>query len=245
MTDDSPPMRRWARRSAFGLVAILVLTAPWWGRATLRRLEFFRVRRVEIDGTRYVSPDEIVQRLRIDTTASLWDDVAVLEQRVRQHPSVRDVRIARKLPGTLLVRVTENLPVALVQAAAGLVPVDAEGKSLPINPATMDVDLPVLATRDTLALRLLGEVRDRAPALFARIGEVKRLRRGGPLFLLFRLTDQPALDILAATDVTADRLTDIVPVEQDLARRNLRAAELDLRFRDQVVARLQRETREP
>ncbi len=245
MTDDSPPMRRWARRSAFGLVAILVLTAPWWGRATLRRLEFFRVRRVEIDGTRYVSPDEIVQRLRIDTTASLWDDVAVLEQRVRQHPSVRDVRIARKLPGTLLVRVTENLPVALVQAAAGLVPVDAEGKSLPINPATMDVDLPVLATRDTLALRLLGEVRDRAPALFARIGEVKRLQRGGPLFLLFRLTDQPALDILAATDVTADRLTDIVPVEQDLARRNLRAAELDLRFRDQVVARLQRETREP
>ena len=50
---------------------------------------------------------------------------------------------------------------------------------------------------------------------------------------------------LAATDVTADRLTDIVPVEQDLARRNLRAVELDLRFRDQVVARLQRETREP
>jgi cell division protein FtsQ len=238
-------MRRWARRAALGLAAILAVSAPWWGRATLRRLEFFRVRRVEIDGTRYVSPDEIVQRLRIDTTASLWDDVAVLEQRVRQHPSVRDVRIERRLPGTLLVRVTENLPVALVQAAAGLVPVDAEGKSLPINPATADVDLPVLATRDTLALRLLGEVRDRAPALFARIGEVRRLQRGGPFFLLLRLTDQPTRDILAAADVTADRLTDIVPVEQDLARRNLRAAELDLRFRDQVVARLQRETREP
>jgi cell division protein FtsQ len=74
---------------------------------------------------------------------------------------------------------------------------------------------------------------------------VRRLQRGGPLFLLFRLNDQPVLDILAATDVTADRLTDIVPVEQDLARRNLRAVELDLRFRDQVVARLQRETREP
>jgi cell division protein FtsQ len=238
-------VRRWARRSVLGFAAILVVSAPWWGRATLRHLEFFRVRRVEIDGTRYVSPDEIVQRLRIDTTASLWDDVAALEQRVRQHPSVRDVRIARKLPGTLLVRVTENLPVALVQAAAGLVPVDAEGKSLPVNPATADVDLPVLATRDTLALRLLGEVRERSPALFARIGEVRRLQRGGPFFLLFRLTDQPTRDILAATDVTADRLSDIVPVEQDLARRNLRAAELDLRFRDQVVARLQRETREP
>jgi cell division protein FtsQ len=245
VTDASPPLRRWARRSAFGLAAILILAAPWWGRATLRRLEFFRVRRVEIDGTRYVSPDQIVQRLSIDTTTSLWDDVATLERRVRQHPSVRDVRIERRLPGTLLVRVTENLPVALVQAAAGLVPVDAEGRSLPINPATADVDLPVLTTRDTLALRLLGELRERAPALFARIGEVRRLQRGGPFFLLFRLTDQPARDILAATDVTAERLTDIVPVEQDLARRNLRAAELDLRFRDQVVARLQGETRKP
>ena len=75
----------------------------------------------------------------------------------------------------------------------------------------------------------------------ARIGEVRRASRGGAVFLLLRLTEQPPRDILAATDVTAERLSDVVPVEQDLSRRNLRAAELDLRFRDQVVARLQRE----
>jgi hypothetical protein len=34
-------------------------------------------------------------------------------------------------------------------------------------------------------------------------------------------------------------LTDIIPVERDLSRRQLHAAELDLRFRDQVIARLQ------
>ena len=235
----SPPRaRRWIRRWALGSGLTALAAIPWWGPAILRRFDFFRVRRVEVVGTRYVGPEQIVQRLRIDSTASLWDDVSVLEQRVRQHPSVRDVRIERKLPGTLLVRVTENLPVALVQAPAGLVPVDAAGRSLPINPATSDVDLPVLATRDTLVLRLLGELREKAPALFVRIGEVRRLEGGG---LLLRLTEQPGRDVLAATDVTADRLTDVIPVEQDLARRSLRAAELDLRFRDQVVARLQRE----
>ncbi|MFI5310056.1 MAG: cell division protein FtsQ/DivIB [Gemmatimonadales bacterium] len=238
MSDGPRPILRWLRRAGLAVGVLLLLGSPWWGRATLRHLDFFRVRRVEVDGTRYVSADEIVQRLRIDTTASLWDDVAALEQRVRQHPSVRDVRIERKLPGTLLVRVTEDPPVALVQAAAGLVPVDAAGKSLPINPAIADVDLPVLATRDTLALRLLGEVRERSPALFARIGEVRRLQRGGPFFLVIRLTEQPTRDILAATDVTPERLTDIVAVEQDLSRRHLHAAELDLRFRDQIIARL-------
>jgi cell division protein FtsQ len=246
MTDEALPKPRSRavrilRRAVAGIVVLLVVASPWWGRAVLRQLDFFRVRRVEIDGARYVSPDEIVSRLRIDTTASLFDDVGPWEKRVRQHPSVRDVRIERKLPGTLLVRITENPPVAFVQAASGLVAVDAAGRSLPIDPASGDVDLPVLAVRDTLVLRVLGEVRERAPALFARIGEVRRFPRGVSFYLLFRLTASTttlAHDVLASGDVTADRLSDIVPVEQDLARRSMRATELDLRFRDQVIARL-------
>ena len=233
--DERPRWKVLLRRVGIVSAVIAVASIPWWGRAAIMHLDFFRVRRVEIEGTRYVSPDEIVSRLRIDTTASLWADVVPLEQRVRQHPSVRDVHIVRKLPGTLIVRVTENLPVALVQAAAGLVAVDAQGKSVPIDPTRADVDLPVLSSRDTFALRVLGEVRERAPALFARIGEVRRTAKGD---LLFRLGEQPSRDILASADVTADRLTDIVPVEQDLARRSLHATELDLRFRDQVIARL-------
>ena len=229
------------RRIGAGAAVLAIVASPWWGLAVLRRLDFFRVRRVEIDGARYVSPDEIVSRLRIDTTRSLFDDVGPLEERVRLHPSVLDVRIERKLPGTLLVRITENLPVAFVPAASGLVAVDATGRSLPVDPATADMDLPVLAARDTVALRVLGEVRAQAPALFARIGEVRRIPRGSSFYLLFRLTESPtnlAHDVLASGDVTADRLSDIVPVEQDLARRDLRATELDLRFRDQVIARL-------
>ena len=151
------------------------------------------------------------------------------------------MRIERKLPGTLLVRITENMPVAFVQAASGLVAVDAAGRSLPVDPASADIDLPVLAARDTLALRVLGEVRERTPALFARIGEVRRFPRGGSFYLLFRLTESPtnlAHDVLTTGDITAQRLADIIPVEQDLARRELRATELDLRFRDQVIARL-------
>jgi cell division protein FtsQ len=245
VTGEARPARRWLRLSLAGAAALALISSPWWGPVALRPLEFFRVRRVEIDGTRYVSPDEIVSRLRIDTTASVWDDVATLERRVRQHPSVRDVHIERKLPGTLLVRVTENLPVALVQAATGLVPVDEKGKSLPINPATADVDLPVLAERDTVALRLLGEVRARAPALFARIGEVRRLPRGDRLLRLAEPSSKLSHDVLVSPGITVERLTDIVSVEQDLARRNMRVVELDLRFRDQIIARLARAENKP
>jgi cell division protein FtsQ len=45
------------------------------------------------------------------------------------------------------------------------------------------------------------------------------------------------LVVLTTTEVTVARFRDILPVEADLARNHLRAVELDLRFRDQVIAR--------
>ena len=234
---SSPPSRAGRRvRLVLVLVALLALgSSPWWFRPVLSTLSFFRVRRVEVVGARYANPDEIVSRLRVDSTASIWDDVEPLEQRVRRHPSVRDVRISRRMPGTLTVQVTENPPVALVQAAGGLVTVDRSGRTLPVDPTAVDVDLPVLRTRDTLALRLLGEVREALPALFARIGDVRRTPAGD---LAIRLNEPAARTVLASVDLTVDRLSEIIPVEQDLARRKAAATELDLRFRDQVIARV-------
>ncbi len=229
---------RWRRRlrSIGMLVAgLAILSSPWWYRPVLSNLDFFRVRRVEVLGARYASPDEIVSRLRVDSSASVWDDVGPLEERVRVHPSVRDVRIERKLPGTLVIRVTENPPVALIQVSGGLVAVDAAGRTLPVDPTAVDVDLPVLRSRDTLALRLLGEVQEALPLVFARIGDVRRTPAGD---LAIRLNEPATRVVLASADLTVQRLSEIIPVEQDLARRNATATELDLRYRDQVIARL-------
>lgn len=237
---ESVRVPRWKRRArAIGTLSALVvlLTSPLWGPPVLGSLDFFRVRRVEVRGTRYASADEIVSRLRIDSTASVWDKVEPLEERVRQHPSVGDVHIGRRLPGTLVVQVTENQPVALVQAGGatgGLVAVDKSGRTLPIDPTVVDVDLPVLLQRDTLALRLLAEIREALPGLFARIGDVSRT--GGALAI--RLTAPVARVVIASADLSVERLAEIIPVEADLARRGAAATELDLRYRDQVVARL-------
>jgi cell division septal protein FtsQ len=191
---------------------------------------------VEVTGARYANPDEIVSRLRIDSTASVWDNVEPLEELVRQHPSVREVRIKRRLPGTLVVEVAENPPVALVQAGGargGLVAVDETGRTLPVDPTAVDVDLPVLRTRDSVALKLLGEVREALPGLFARIGDVRRT--GGDVAI--RL-EPGARTVLAPSSVSVERLSEIIPVEADLARRKVAPSEIDLRYKDQVVVRL-------
>ncbi len=227
---------RGSRRAKFALIGIalmLVITSPWWAPLLLRRMEFFRVRRVEIVGARYVAPADIVERLHVDTTASVWDPTGPLSRRVAALTEVRTVDIRRKLPGTLIVEITERSPIALVPSPAGLRPYDERGVALPIDPSRQPVDAPIVDAPDTRVLRFLSELRKENLTLYQRVSEVRRV---GPDELLFQLS--PAVPVRAMKDVTVQRLADVGPVESDLARRQLQPTELDLRYRDQVIARV-------
>ena len=211
----------------------ILATGSGWGPRVLAEMSFFRLRHVQVVGARYVRADSIVALLGVDTTRSIWDETDELVARVRKHPQVSDVEIARRVPGTLVVTITERVPVAFVPTARGLEPLDAAGRALPIDPSRVNVDLPVLARRDTAVLRFLGELRDRAPHLYERVSAA---RRAGRQEIVLELG---AVNVRAMDDVSVDRLGDILPVEADLARRHARAIELDLRYRDQVIARVQ------
>jgi cell division protein FtsQ len=240
----------WKLLGGFVLLALIV-TGVWGVRAAAREMAFFRVRTIEIRGARYLQPTDIVSRLQIDTLASLWDDLEPYRERVRHHAQVSDVHITRRMPGTLVVTVRENLPVALVQTGAGLLPYDSLGRQLPIDPARTNLDLPIVATTDPVLLKLVGAIRATEPQVFARIEEVRRIGRDEISLTLSRelyasgvdsVTPTPeggSLRVRVPVGLSVERLADIFPVETDLARRRLLAGELDLRYRDQVIARLQ------
>ena len=215
------------------ILGVALLTSPRWGRAALHRMAYFHVRKLDIRGTTYLQPEDVVARLRVDTLRSIVDDVGPLEARLRSHPQVADVTITRRLPGTLVVTIRENMPVALVPRGDGLLPYDSAGRALPIDPSRAALDLPVLMQVNAPALRLMGELQATDPRLFASISEVAPAGQD----LVFTLTS--SLRVRASSGVAPQRFRDIFPVESDLARRNERAAELDIRYRDQVVARLQ------
>jgi cell division protein FtsQ len=216
-----------------GIAGVLVLASPVLLPLLARRMAFFHVHRIEIVGAHYVAPGDILSRLHVDTLSSVWDPTGPLETRVQRHPAVRKAVVHRKLPGTLVVEITERVPVALVPALGGFSVYDARGVALPIDPASVTVDAPVLMQRDTALLRLLGAMRTEMPTLYARVSMV---RRAGRDELILQLKTEP---VRAMQDVTLERLADLEPVEADLARKQLRVSEIDLRYRDQVIARLQ------
>lgn len=225
--------KRWIVPATFAAIAFFLLMAPLWAPLFLRRMAFFQVRHIEIVGARYVEPREILGRMRVDTLASVWDSPGPLEARVAAHPLVRSVAVDRKLPGTLVVRLIEHEPVALVPSPTGFRVYDERGVALPIDPAVVQVDAPIVGRLDSLTLKLLGAARNEAPRLYGRLSEVRREGQNEMLLVL------DSVPVRAPANVTLNRLADLEPVEHDLARRKLRAVELDLRFRDQVIARLQ------
>lgn len=234
---DQPPrgslLSKKLKLSLIGIVLLLVAGSPFWGPLVMRRMTYFHVHRIEILGAHYVAPSDILTRLHVDTLESVWNPIEPLEARVRSHAEIERVVIRRKLPGTLVVEVTERVPVALVPAANGFKVYDQRGAVLPIDPARVTVDAPVLSRRDTTVLRLLGAMRSRMPEMYARVSSITPV---GADELLIRLNSHP---VRAMKDVSLERLAEVDPVEADLDRKQLKATEIDLRYRDQVIARIQ------
>ena len=217
----------------FVLLVVFIMVAARATSGMISGLSFFSVRAVEVRGIRYLAADDVVARLRVDTLQSIWQDLSILRRRVLGHPQIGDVTVSRRLPGTIVVTVTENLPVALLSDPRGLQPFAGSGRALPIDPTQAALELPVIFAPDPRLLAALDRLRRDHPVVFARISEAARDRVGDLILTL------DGFRVRAPLGVSAAGLTDIFPVESDLARRGLSIAELDLRYRDQVIARIQ------
>jgi hypothetical protein len=215
----------------------------------LRRLEYFRVRRVEVVGTRYMAPQAVLEASGITAESSIFDEADVWRDRLLRHPLVAAVRIERDLPWTVVLHVTEAEPVVFVRTPE-LRPVDGSGRLLPIDPAERSLDLPVLAVASQIGederisdpesrtlLAVLNAVRGSEPALAAVVSEVAPAP-GGAVRLV--LTEPAHAEVLLPADAGGVRLRQLGLTLEDLrARRDLgRVKRIDVRFHDRVVVSL-------
>lgn len=211
-----------------GVLAGLVL---WYAAPrVLRRLEFFRIRRIEISGLQYVAPAKIITSLRLDDRASVFDDLQAAGEGVRAVAGVRSAVVRRRLPGTLEIVVEEAVPVALAPRGAGMALLDSSGTVLPFDPAATAPNLPIAATADRAIARVLASVQVHHPMLFERIDAARREQRDVVL-------DFEGRRLWFGPDVTAEDIRAVMAVADDLARQGRNYGELDGRFAGQVIVR--------
>jgi cell division septal protein FtsQ len=196
----------------------------------LQRLDYFRVRRVEIAGLQYLAPAKVIASLGLESNATVFDDLAAASRRLAALPGVMSAEVQRRLPGTLEIRVVEAIPVALAARSGGLAVLDSSGNVLPFDPAVSAPDLPVAATPDRRIARVLARVREHDPQMFARVRTAWRVRDDV-------LLDVEGRRLWFGPAVTAEDIRAVMAVAQDLARQGRHYEELDGRYAGQVIVR--------
>ncbi len=222
--------------------------------AMLRRMDSFRVERVEIRGTRYLAAYDALMQTGITRTSNVFDEFEPWRERLLRHPMVLEAVIERELPNTIKVAVTETEPLVLARTPE-LQPVDARGRVLPIDPAAIDLDLPVLIRQTKpdaagyfkdpqtrAAIAVLNVLRHSDQRLYSWISEVVPMGEQG---MLLRLRQPLGAKALLAADPRALRLREMEVALADLSARGElpRLKSIDARFRDQIVVALDSKNR--
>ncbi|MEO6067937.1 MAG: FtsQ-type POTRA domain-containing protein [Gemmatimonadota bacterium] len=224
-------MGRFLRPGWLGLYALVLAVLTWaFAPRVLRRIDFFRVRRVELVGLQYLGRAEVMRGLALGRRASVFDDVAPIERRARAIPGVVSAEVSRRVPGTIRVTITEVAPVALVPGREGLAAMDATGRLLPFDPSLAAPDLPLTARADSLVGKLLGQVLAADPALFAQVSSAERDGRWVVLSVARRR-------LVFRPDASMETIRAVTAVAQDLARLGRPWRELDGRWAGQVIVR--------
>jgi cell division protein FtsQ len=236
---------RWRRIGAAAGLLLLLGSAAVVTPRVVRKVaqsNVFRVSELELKGARYLTLEEATASAAVPPGASVWDDPSEWEARLESHPLVREARVRRRIPGTLVFDVQEREPVGLVPTPT-LEVVDAEGRILPIDPSEHALDLPLLrvssGARETDKLRaeLAAEVERLArvsPEFAGMVSELSTDERGD----LLARWGEPAVTFRFTPAVTARKLREGVLVLLEITRETGEAPEtVDLRFEEQVVVR--------
>lgn len=240
------------RRDARIILATILLAGAWTGGTRVAEavgdMDTFRVKDVSIHGLETLDRGQILALMDVTAQTSVWGDTHGWEERLLAHPLLKEARVQRRIPGTLVVSLVERRPVALAPTPT-LEPVDGEGMILPLDPSVSRMDLPLLDLPGAAApgARLLPGPARTLAAEVARLGGadpgflqlVSEVAWGTDGHTLVVRLGEPAVTFLLLPGAAPSRLQEGLTVLGDVLDRNSGGAPavIDLRYADQVVVR--------
>jgi cell division protein FtsQ len=203
-------------------------------------LPVFTVRKVIVEGTQYINRDKIIETAGIKQGKNLFDvNLPGVSRKLNMEFTARDFTIFRKLPDTIVIRVLERKPVALLNSGK-LIGVDEDGVPLPHVGADMVSSLPIITgikSGESLSdpkikaslqagIKLLGAITKDAPSVQKRISEVNIATMG------INLIDN-GLDVIIGDTDWAEKVPFLDKVISEVTSRNDSVKTINLKFYDQ------------
>ena len=226
-------------------LAVLGLLAPTNVPRMLAGVDVFLVEDVAFDGLTWTDDADVLAAAGIDGSTNVWEPLEELETRIEAHPMVIEAEVRRHLPRGLEIRVLERVPVGLVPTPT-LEPVDREGRYLPVDPARVALDLPILAplvdpsaddprppTARVANLARLADAMRRDSVFGSRVSEVRE-RDDGTVIARW---GEPDVSFELRTEADLGRLREGIDALEDAMLKDGVPDVVDLKWAGQVVVR--------
>lgn len=236
--------RVWRKRLILLLLFLGLLVGLWQGGMYLLGKTFFAINEVHIQGTAYLSQDEVKQCLdgvNLDTFFSV--DTDTVKEKLAQQPYVKDVVLQKVYPNRLVIQIEERLPVAYFLQGRQLLALSEDGALLPVDSRLGASAMPILSAKPkwegtpsmatdeatTSMTRILGILKTELPNLYAEIDYADANN------MTFSLSD--GAKVILDKDTEFEDLARLVSLRILLAQDNQKASSFDLRYEDQVVVK--------
>jgi cell division protein FtsQ len=204
----------------------------------------FRVKSVDVQGLKQMDPRPVYD-IALDqrTTAMPLVDVSGIRDRLLQFGWVKDARVSRRFPDTLVIDIVERTPAALWQNDEGLSLIDAEGVVLDRVPVSRMPDLPLLVGKGANAQAVpLERLLDKVPTLKAQLVSAKWIGQRR-----WDLTFQSGETVLLPEGEAAagSALAKFAKMDKSAGLLGRGIVRFDLRIPGKMTVRLPREPGEP
>lgn len=147
--------RRWLTWR-YVLLAVLVVALAGFATYAIYFSPWLRTESVRVEGTSLVSRAQVLATAKVPVGEALMSvDITAVERRVESLAAVKDVDVTRSWPHSVSIKVTERVPVAVLELGGRRLALDAAGTAF-TAPARVRAGLPrmrVGATADRDALQ--------------------------------------------------------------------------------------------
>jgi hypothetical protein len=239
-SENEPPRFRWVKilgvLAAVACVTQLVYAAGLFEQYTVRT-QHFHVAKFDVSGQKRVDRQAIIDASGVKPGASLTSlDPVVVQRTVEALPWVRTARVEAQLPSTLLIRIAEYQPFALLLSDTGkLLLVDRGGFVFKQADAGEAIDLPIITglsaglsrdvpVVDQHAAKGVTPLTEKETPTQRRLADLLRLidaHAASPLAARFPLSEVHWDPVLGTTLISANDGTEIRlghALETDLGR---------------------------
>jgi cell division septal protein FtsQ len=231
------------KRGTLVLLVVVVIAALVLGAKLLARQ--FNVEEIIISGNYHLDKDDIVKSMNIKKGKPLLDIRSTdINERLRENPWIKRVALKKQFPGTLLIKVEEAVPTALLSIKKKLYIIDDDGnilerikgESIPFLPVIKEIS-PKNKKDINEALKLIASLSEKNI-----LNSRESIEIGTESYGLFMNMDGEFIKV--GYGDYSEKFERWIELEPEIRKRGVLIKYIDLRFKDSVIVKPMKKKRQ-